>query len=40
MKIAIFTDTFIPEVNGVAKTLKRFTDFLNENQIEYRVFAP
>ena len=40
MKIAIFTDTFIPEVNGVAKTLKRFTDYLNENQIEYRVFAP
>ncbi|MFD2131994.1 glycosyltransferase family 4 protein [Pseudogracilibacillus auburnensis] len=40
MKIAIFTDTFIPEVNGVARTLKRFTDYLEENKIEYRVFAP
>lgn len=40
MKIAIFTDTFIPEVNGVARTLKRFTDYLTEHQIEYRVFAP
>lgn len=40
MKIAIFTDTFTPEVNGVARTLKRFTDYLTEHQIEYRVFAP
>lgn len=40
MKIAIFTDTFVPEVNGVAKTLKRFTDYLAKNNIEYRVFAP
>jgi len=40
MKIAIFTDTFIPDVNGVAKTLGRFTDYLKENQVEYRVFAP
>ncbi|MBP2076927.1 glycosyltransferase family 4 protein [Oceanobacillus polygoni] len=40
MKIAIFTDTFAPEVNGVAKTLKRFTEYLDEQGIEYRVFAP
>ena len=40
MKIAIFTDTYVPEVNGVARTLKRFTDYLTENQIEFRVFAP
>ncbi|QFT90287.1 GDP-mannose-dependent alpha-mannosyltransferase [Bacillus sp. THAF10] len=40
MKIAIFTDTFTPEVNGVAKTLKRFTTYLDSKGIEYRVFAP
>lgn len=40
MKIAIFTDTFVPDVNGVAKTLNRYTKFLMENGIEYRVFAP
>lgn len=40
MRIAIFTDTFAPDVNGVARTLKRFTDYLEENGIEFRVFAP
>ncbi|WP_417899241.1 glycosyltransferase family 1 protein [Bacillus haimaensis] len=40
MKIAIFTDTFAPDVNGVARTLKRFTAYLEKNNIEYRVFAP
>ena len=40
MKIAIFTDTFIPQVNGVAKTLERFTGYLQRNGIEYYVFAP
>ena len=40
MKIAIFTDTFVPDVNGVAKTLKRFTDYLSSKGYEYRVFAP
>ena len=40
MKIAIFTDTFAPDINGVARTLKRFTDYLRDHRIEYRVFAP
>ncbi|KMJ57744.1 glycosyl transferase [Bacillus sp. LL01] len=40
MKIAIFTDTFAPDVNGVAKTLKRFTNYLDSKGMEYRVFAP
>ncbi|ART77720.1 glycosyltransferase family 4 protein [Sutcliffiella horikoshii] len=40
MKIAIFTDTFAPDVNGVAKTLKRFTNYLDNKGLEYRVFAP
>ncbi|UOY94367.1 glycosyltransferase family 1 protein [Ectobacillus sp. JY-23] len=40
MKIAIFTDTFTPQVNGVAKTLERFTRYLAQRNIEYYVFAP
>ncbi|WP_461200953.1 glycosyltransferase family 4 protein [Anoxybacillus sp. TBDG-1] len=40
MKVALFTDTFAPEVNGVARTLKRWVDFLESHQVEYRVFAP
>ena len=40
MKIAFFTDTFYPEINGVAKTLKRLTDYLEEQNIEVKVFAP
>ena len=40
MKIAIFTDTFYPEINGVARTLKRLTDYLDEQNISFQVFAP
>ncbi|MGG1489588.1 glycosyltransferase family 1 protein [Bacillus licheniformis] len=40
MKIAIFTDTFTPDVNGCARTLKRYTDYLEKNGMPYKVFAP
>lgn len=40
MKIAIFTDTFHPEINGVARTLKQFTRYLEAQSIAYKVFAP
>ncbi|WP_028391941.1 glycosyltransferase family 4 protein [Bacillus cihuensis] len=40
MKIAIFTDTFDPDINGVARTLKRFTDYLSEQNISFKIFAP
>jgi pimeloyl-ACP methyl ester carboxylesterase len=36
MKIAIFTDTFYPDINGVARTLKRFTDYLDHQNIEFK----
>ncbi|MFC4321639.1 glycosyltransferase family 4 protein [Litchfieldia salsa] len=39
-KIAIFTDTYAPDVNGVARTLKRLTTYLEKQGVEYRVFAP
>ncbi|GAE27503.1 sugar transferase [Halalkalibacter wakoensis JCM 9140] len=40
MRIAIFTDTYTPEINGVARTLQRLTNYLENNEIEYKVFAP
>jgi glycosyltransferase involved in cell wall biosynthesis len=40
MKVAIFTDTYTPEVNGVAKTLERWTLFLEQQGIPCKVFAP
>lgn len=40
MKIAIFTDTFYPDINGVAQTLKKFTNYLEGQGISYKVFAP
>jgi glycosyltransferase involved in cell wall biosynthesis len=40
MKIAIFTDTFYPDINGVARTLKRLTTYFEEKNIDYKIFAP
>src|SRR3954451_24693338 len=40
MKIAIFTDTFHPDINGVARTLQQFTQYLDHQNISYKVFAP
>lgn len=40
MRIAIFTDTYFPEINGVAKTLDRLTKYFNKEGISYVVLAP
>jgi glycosyltransferase involved in cell wall biosynthesis len=40
MRIALFTDTYLPEVNGAAKTLGRWADFLEAQGIPCKVFAP
>ncbi|WP_058306808.1 glycosyltransferase family 4 protein [Gracilibacillus massiliensis] len=40
MKVAIFTDTFLPDVNGVAKTLGRFTKYLDHSHHSYIVISP
>ncbi len=40
MNIAIFTDTFIPEVNGVANTLGRWVRYLEARGVNCKVFAP
>ena len=40
MRVAIFTDTFTPQVNGVAKTLERLTRYFQKENIAYSIFAP
>ncbi len=40
MRIAIFTDTFLPQVNGVTNTLKKFGDYLEEQGICYIFITP
>ena len=40
MRIAFFTDTFLPQINGVAKTLSKFVDYMEKHNIDYRIFAP
>jgi glycosyltransferase involved in cell wall biosynthesis len=40
MKIALFTDTFYPDVNGVSRTLKRLTAYFEKKNIAFKIFAP
>ena len=40
MRVAIFTDTFLPQINGVTKTLNKLLDYFDENNIDYKVFIP
>ncbi|TDO83368.1 glycosyltransferase involved in cell wall biosynthesis [Halanaerobium saccharolyticum] len=40
MKIAIFTDTFAPQINGVTKNLNRLLNYFSVQGIEYLLFAP
>ena len=40
MKIAIFTDTFHPQINGVANTLEKMIRYFDDHKIEYKIFAP
>lgn len=40
MKIAIFTDTFLPQINGVTNTLSRLGDYLTQQGIEYIFLTP
>ncbi|UII55949.1 glycosyltransferase family 1 protein [Cytobacillus spongiae] len=40
MRVALFTDTFYPQVNGVARTLKRLTDHMQKRDIDCEIFVP
>jgi phosphatidylinositol alpha 1,6-mannosyltransferase len=40
MRLALFTDTFLPQMNGVSRTLQRLTTHLNRRGIEHLLFSP
>ncbi|MEK3714102.1 glycosyltransferase family 4 protein [Paenibacillus sp. FSL R7-0333] len=40
MRLALFTDTFLPQTNGVARTLGRLTSHLHRRGIEHLLFTP
>ncbi|BBH24820.1 glycosyl transferase [Paenibacillus baekrokdamisoli] len=40
MRLALFTDTYEPDVNGVARTLARWVEYLRRKGIPVLVFAP
>ncbi|HEY4219115.1 MAG TPA: glycosyltransferase family 1 protein [Gemmatimonadaceae bacterium] len=40
MRVALFTDTFVPQINGVARTLGRTVATLRSRGHSVRVFAP
>ena len=40
MRVAYFTDTYAPEVNGVANTLAKLSSYLERKNIKHTFFAP
>lgn len=40
MRLALFTDTFLPQTNGVARTLGRLTHYLHRRGIDHLLFTP
>ncbi|HWT76517.1 MAG TPA: glycosyltransferase family 1 protein [Mobilitalea sp.] len=40
MKVALFADTYLPQINGVTNTLSKLLHYYEASGIEYKVFAP
>lgn len=40
MRILYFTDTYLPQINGVKNTLEKLGRYLNNNGIKHMFFAP
>lgn len=40
MKIALFTDTFFPQINGVSNTIGKMIQYYEKMGIEYKLFTP
>lgn len=40
MRIALFTDTYSPQINGVTNTLTHLETYFEQRGIEYRILAP
>jgi hypothetical protein len=40
LRVAFFTDTFYPQINGVSNTLCTLSRYLRSEKIEHLFFAP
>ncbi len=40
MRVALFTDTFLPQINGVTNMLSKLIQYFDKSSIEYMIFAP
>jgi len=40
LKIAIFTDTYLPQINGVANTLYEYSKYLETERVQYLLISP
>lgn len=40
MKLAIFSDTFFPQINGVSRVLGKYLEYMDANGIEYTLLVP
>jgi glycosyltransferase involved in cell wall biosynthesis len=40
MRIALFTDTYKPQINGVSNTVERMVEYFNNHGVEYQLFLP
>lgn len=40
MRIAVFTDTFSPQINGVTKSLERLIKYFERKNIKYKIYTP
>lgn len=40
MKIALFADTYLPQINGVTNTLNKLIQYYDSMGIQYKIFVP
>jgi glycosyltransferase involved in cell wall biosynthesis len=40
MKVALFADTYLPQINGVTNTLNKLIQYYDTTGIEYKIFVP
>jgi glycosyltransferase involved in cell wall biosynthesis len=40
MKVAVFADTYLPQINGVTNTLIKLLEYYEKTGIEYKLFVP
>lgn len=40
MKLAVFSDTFFPQINGVSRVLGKYLDYMDEKGVEYTLLVP